>query len=498
VTRKDRAVTPPWERGRAALLSSGETMKTTEKEKAEWGAIGARREAAANEPQLPRAPREQREEEEDPWEKMGRARLDDTPKATPTNARRDQRDAGDDFRFGGGRKDSDDQDSWRRPAADSDRGKDKRDEPKTPSGGAERPRLLLKSKKTDGAAAGPSWRDRMANPELAKKAADDRKAEAPPPPPPAEPSWRDRELPPQRTESWRDRESPCEEEPPSRGSKGGGGGGGGWRDRMSATANPPPPPTEQAPTVLAASLPAALRSAPEFIPGARLDAPEFVPGAQFVQTPAYGQQQSYGQQQGYGQQQDGYGPQAQGWAASSGAQAQQHPTQQSGYLGQMGYGQQQQSYGQQQGFAQQGNSGQQYSYAPQGGQQQWSAGQPFTPSGQMDWNQQQQQTQQHMSYGQQGAAPQQQANSGYNSYSTQPQSPNYGDDEDGGYLEEPSSRKGHGKGGGRGERSPGGGGKGKGEKGGGKEGGRGLAKDRFGGDADDSNDWAALGRLRKS
>uniref|UniRef100_A0A7S1F3Z9 2'-phosphotransferase n=1 Tax=Noctiluca scintillans TaxID=2966 RepID=A0A7S1F3Z9_NOCSC len=64
VVRKDRAVTPPWERGKTHMENVG--MKTTEKEKAQWAAIGRRREDATTEPPKPK--------KEDPWEKLGRGR----------------------------------------------------------------------------------------------------------------------------------------------------------------------------------------------------------------------------------------------------------------------------------------------------------------------------------------------------------------------------------------------------------------------------------------
>mmetsp|Transcript_66473 Transcript_66473/g.168428 ORF Transcript_66473/g.168428 Transcript_66473/m.168428 type:complete len:1131 (+) Transcript_66473:109-3501(+) len=73
VKRKDRAVTPPWERGKPSLMESS-SMKATEKEKAEWSALGRRRDNAPT----PSA------KKEDPWSVLGRGRSDKTPGAAPT------------------------------------------------------------------------------------------------------------------------------------------------------------------------------------------------------------------------------------------------------------------------------------------------------------------------------------------------------------------------------------------------------------------------------
>merc|ERR1719401_1758575 len=70
VKRRDRAVTPPWEKGRTVESSS---MKATEKEKAEWAALGRRRDSAPTPAQ----------KKEDPWSALGRGRQDATPGMTP-------------------------------------------------------------------------------------------------------------------------------------------------------------------------------------------------------------------------------------------------------------------------------------------------------------------------------------------------------------------------------------------------------------------------------
>lgn len=555
VTRKDRAVTPPWERGRQTLESVGaQAAKSTPKEQAEWAAIGKRRENADKEP----PPKPKKEESEDPWEKMGRARLTDTPAATPSNRAsggdtgRRKEEMGD-WRFGGdlgggggrGSKDgprgkADDADSWRREERRPSKEEDA--VPKTPSSttnadGA-RPRFINSKKGSDA----PSWRDRMANPELARQSTKEKEELDQPPPPPAEPSWRDRES---DGPSWRDRApAPLGEETPNARR----GGGGSWRDRMAEPPVPPPPDeSQQPPTPLAPQTPApmqapALATAPNMAatPSAMGSsmAPAFTPGAaqassegggfynpqtgQYVQTPSGGQQQAYAQQQ----------PQMQM------------------------YGQQQQGYGQQQMYGYSAN-GQMYAYNPQtptGQGQQVQAGMYYTDAQGNTWMAQQtpQTPQQYGAYGQQGSMGQQQQQSmqqmstNFQSYQDnsygQMDSQQYGggdDDYQDDYYEQDdysSSRGGKdrskGKGGKKGGRSSSyddsggyddygkGGGKDKGggrggkDRGGGKggkeKGGRGgfgkgdddrggrggFGKDRGGGT--DGDDWAALGRLRAS
>lgn len=515
VNRKDRAVTPPWEKSGARLESMGQTTKVSEKEKAQWAAIGKNRENAAQDG--PPVRRASAPEKEDPWEKMGRARLDDT---TPSN--RDSSKMDGDFRFGGGkigggkggrrRDDDDDEPSWRRPRDnDGPRKGDDEDSWRRPAGedtpsgrkaaskkdedeGPRRPVFINSKKSSDG----PSWRDRMANPELASKSADERKERDPPPPPPEEPSWRDRGGSDGGGPSWRDR-APVEE-------AGSRKVGGSWRDRMAEAAGPPPPP-ENEPAPLpprgGVSTHTPLQpSSQDFTPGAAAFNPQ---GAPYGQAQGYGQpgyaqpqQQAYGQQMGYGQQQQGYG--------------QQGYSQQGGYGQQGGYNQQMYAYNPG-GQNSQQNQQMYYPYGQNsgGGQQMLSTGQSTS-----DWQQQQ-----YGSYGQQGAMSQQQG--GYNGYADS-QSQQYDRDdydygqEDYGYQDDMqyshggNKSKGKGKRGGNGygdsgkgggyddDRKGGGKDKGKKDKGGGKgkdRGGKG-GKDRGGGGGGSGgdDDWAALGRLR--
>lgn len=512
VDKKDRKVTPPWERGKKSELEAAgsKSMQVTEKEKAEWAALGKRRENAEKMPRET-APRK---EKEDPWEMMGKARLD---AETPTASRRvskEDRFGGDDFRFGGtfsgagrGKDDRDEirrDESWRRPKKDDDddmpwRRPTQEDVKKSASTkpassskeedeGARRPRFVNSKKGADG----PSWRERMANPELAKAQDDRANATPPPPPPPSEPS---------DGPSWR-RPAPAPKEEASA-----------------------PPASSQSPTL--ATMPSAGSTMPAMTQSSQETGMYAQQSGQYV--PAQGGQQAYAQQ-GFGQQQ-GYGQQ----------QAYGQVYGQQGYA-QQGYGQQQQMYGYaangqmyyaagQQGQGQQ-MQGQQmmYSYGGQGGQGgQWMA-----------QGQQQPQQQQYMAYGQQGSMPQQQGQSSYGGYSdnsyqgqTQSISNNYqddwkdddwdyneDDDYDYNYQPKPTQSgksRGRGKGGGgkdsndsgKGGRSGGyggysndsgkggkskgkndrGGGKGSKDKGGGRGGGGGREKER-------DDDWAALGRLR--
>jgi len=222
VKRKDRAVTPPWERGKASALESS-AMKATEKEKAEWAALGRRRDSAPT----PAA------QKEDPWSALGRTRSTPLAGATPS---------GKDFEFGkkpsfktgssfGGRDEGPPrlgrEESWRF------RGDDgpplKREESAkltTPSGSGGPPRFI-NSKKSDGG----SWRDRMSGSQ--SKDLDDG------------PSWR--------------KDTSSTDEGPS------------WRDQMSATPSakapaqssseaparssvPPPPPQAPAPPSINTSM----------------------------------------------------------------------------------------------------------------------------------------------------------------------------------------------------------------------------------------------------
>mmetsp|Transcript_33913 Transcript_33913/g.54191 ORF Transcript_33913/g.54191 Transcript_33913/m.54191 type:complete len:928 (+) Transcript_33913:172-2955(+) len=529
VDKKDRKATPPWMRGKSELETAGsKSMQITEKEKTEWAALGKRRENATAEP---RERREAPPEKEDPWEKMGKARLDaDAPtplnRGTPANRRtgNDDRFGGDDFRFGGTfssggrgkgardteRRRNEDEDTWRRPARDEDdddgpwRRPTREDvggsaAPKTPSNrqekeedeGARRPRFVNSKKGADG----PSWRERMANPELSQAPKEERaSATPPPPPPPSEPSWREKMV----MES---------SDGPS------------WR--RERTAEEAPAPTHS-PTL------ATMPSAGSTMPPAQTQGMYAQTAGQFSPTSggqqAYGQQgfgQNFNQQQAYGQQvysQQGYGQQGYGQQQMYGYTAD----------GQM-YAYPQQPQGQQQMQGQQ----MMYSYSGQGGQSnQWM--------GQTGQSQQQ-----YVPYGQQGSMPQQQAQSSYggyqdSSYQGQAQSSSHNhqseyqeddwdhtqgdDDYDYDYQPKPTTpggkSRGRGKGGrndypndsGKGGRSggfggysgdsgKGGKGKGKNDKGGNKGsrdkgGGRGGGGRDKGGGGNGGDDWAALGRLR--
>merc|ERR1719410_1944743 len=78
VRRKDRALTPPWERS-SPLETASNNMKATEKEKAEWAALGRRRETAPPTPA----------KKEDPWSALGRGRQNAT--ASSTHAGQEQK-----------------------------------------------------------------------------------------------------------------------------------------------------------------------------------------------------------------------------------------------------------------------------------------------------------------------------------------------------------------------------------------------------------------------
>mmetsp|Transcript_117962 Transcript_117962/g.306269 ORF Transcript_117962/g.306269 Transcript_117962/m.306269 type:complete len:1254 (-) Transcript_117962:320-4081(-) len=189
VKRKDRAVTPPWERGKASSLEST-AMKATEKEKAEWAALGRRRDTAPT----PVA------KKEDPWSALGRTRSTPLGGATPSGKDHDfskKPSFKTSSSFGGGGRDDGPprlsrEESWRF------RGDEapplKREESskmaQTPSGGGP-PRFINSKKSTEG----PSWRDRMSG--SMSKDLDDG------------PSWR-KDTPPRSSDdglSWRDQMS---------------------------------------------------------------------------------------------------------------------------------------------------------------------------------------------------------------------------------------------------------------------------------------------------
>mmetsp|Transcript_19953 Transcript_19953/g.46417 ORF Transcript_19953/g.46417 Transcript_19953/m.46417 type:complete len:840 (+) Transcript_19953:66-2585(+) len=108
VARKDRAITPPWVSGKQNLESvSG---KATEKEKAQWAALGKRREENVGSAPTPKM---QDTKKEDPWAALGRGRqeVDSTPKQPA------RRKSGDEGAFMTGKfstgKGSEDPSSWR-------------------------------------------------------------------------------------------------------------------------------------------------------------------------------------------------------------------------------------------------------------------------------------------------------------------------------------------------------------------------------------------------
>jgi len=164
VQRKDRAVTPPWERERTHLESKG--TKVTEKEKAEWAAIGRRRDQATTAP----------EEEEDPWSALGRGRSS-ASSSTPVVAAPPRSIEEDSWRQRGSlrqQRSSTDDDNWRsskeanhpRPGKDDGnrliredgwrfgRVDESRGGSSVPQSG---PPRFINSNKT----GAPSWRDRM-------------------------------------------------------------------------------------------------------------------------------------------------------------------------------------------------------------------------------------------------------------------------------------------------------------------------------------------------
>lgn len=209
VQRKDRAVTPPWERERDNNLEN-KCMKVTDKEKAEWAAIGDRRTHAMNTPA----------KTEDPWEALRRGRAGasaSTPSATLARPAEDDswrsrtgapggiparqppprgRADDDDWRAGGargagadgprpGREDTGQrvgrEDSWRFGGRDDGPRAGRPGEDSGRAGGAQGgPPRFFNSKK---GADGPSWRDRMTQQPAA--------AQAQPT------SWRDRMTQPQ-------------------------------------------------------------------------------------------------------------------------------------------------------------------------------------------------------------------------------------------------------------------------------------------------------------
>eukprot|EP00439_Symbiodinium_sp_Y106_P077210 s1684_g16.t1 len=182
VQRKDRAATPPWEKGKTSIESTA--FKATDREKAEWAAIGKQRETALEKKD------DKKEVKEDRWDALGRGRLTGNSVPTPTAEKaptpKPQTPSGsENWRFGGSGA------------------------PATPSAGTARP-------DTSTPAAKPSGPPRFFNSKLQQqkeqkeqkereeKAAAEAKAAS---------SWRDRDSEASRSTNWRDRPAPKEAAP---------------------------------------------------------------------------------------------------------------------------------------------------------------------------------------------------------------------------------------------------------------------------------------------
>jgi len=148
VKRKDRAVTPPWEKGRDVSTAS---MKASEKEKAEWAALGRRRDTAPT----PTA------KKEDPWATLGRGRHDATPSAGTSRDMGKKPSFKMSNSFGPGKEDGPPvrrEESWRFRGDDHPRvGREESKSLATPSNAGGPPRFINSKKGSDA----PSWRDRM-------------------------------------------------------------------------------------------------------------------------------------------------------------------------------------------------------------------------------------------------------------------------------------------------------------------------------------------------
>ncbi|CAE7474630.1 unnamed protein product [Symbiodinium sp. CCMP2456] len=178
VQRKDRAATPPWEKGKTSIESTA--FKATDREKAEWAAIGKRRETALEKKD------DKKEVKEDRWDALGRGRLTGNSVPTPTAEKapppkpQTPSAGSENWRFGGSGA------------------------PATPSAGTARP-------DTSTPAAKPSGPPRFFNSKLQQqkeqkeqkereeKAAAEAKAAS---------SWRDRDSEASRSTNWRDRPAP--------------------------------------------------------------------------------------------------------------------------------------------------------------------------------------------------------------------------------------------------------------------------------------------------
>mmetsp|Transcript_62659 Transcript_62659/g.136068 ORF Transcript_62659/g.136068 Transcript_62659/m.136068 type:complete len:822 (+) Transcript_62659:61-2526(+) len=243
VVRKDRAVTPPWERNKN-LESAG--MKVSEKEKAEWAALGRRRE---NPPERERAPKK-----DDPWEKLGQGRLGAAnaekkepleekerswrePRGPPREDReppswRDSR---------GGQREEPER-SWR------DGGKAKaapREDPfdskKEDDGARARPRFINSKKMSDG----PSWRDRLSQPQAGSPTSGSQQTGGQ-----SSNARRTEEKPPSVRDKLAQLKSMADEEPQWRRPSQGDGSSSGMAMAHGARGSAPPPPSMPAPLSL--------------------------------------------------------------------------------------------------------------------------------------------------------------------------------------------------------------------------------------------------------
>lgn len=196
VKRRDRALTPPWLKGKVTTESA--SMRSTEKEKAEWAALGRRRDTATEIEKKPK--------KEDQWSVLGRGRQSAPP--TPAGGSGGKRgseaelwrsgsgalprEGGSRRSLGGKGKDkgAGRAEEERRGGHEKGSHEDKMrsggnagDDSSTAAGNAGPPRFFNSRK----SGQGPSWRDRMTNP----KSSGDERRPSPQPSQDSEPSWRD-------------------------------------------------------------------------------------------------------------------------------------------------------------------------------------------------------------------------------------------------------------------------------------------------------------------
>ncbi|CAE6964044.1 unnamed protein product [Symbiodinium sp. CCMP2592] len=175
VQRKDRAATPPWEKGKTSIESTA--FKATDREKAEWAAIGKRRETALEKKD------EKKEVKEDRWDALGRGRLTGNSVPAPTAEKapppKPQTPSGgsENWRFGGSGA------------------------PATPSAGTARP-------DTSTPAAKPSGPPRFFNSKLQQQKEQKERDEKAAAEAKTASSWRDRDSEASRSTNWRDRPAP--------------------------------------------------------------------------------------------------------------------------------------------------------------------------------------------------------------------------------------------------------------------------------------------------